>query len=728
MDLDALRHGNFSQLGEAVTDWEGMTKKLATLKENARNNLKAKADRASWAGVNARVSREFIDRTAQEFTDAHTQADTITNILKDTRSELVDYRTQLNEAIARGEKKNLTVVDTGHGTFTVTGNTRPDWASDPSGRTGATSQKDVDDLRDEIQRILSRATESDDSAAKALRLIVDQVEYGFSDAHYKDRDTAADAVEAADRLAKMAKHPDKMSARDIAEFNGYLEKFHNDPLFSEQFAKGLGGKGTLRFWTDMVNAHAGARGSELDSMEAMQRNLSMTLATASFSDSDDMKAWKAGLLKEMNTSFLSESRTPFQNPVGALGSQVLSSLMRQGQFDTEFLDEYRTKLFKQDKGAGDSNTDALWVKGYDHIDLVFGDGNGRDPLEGLFDALSHNPEAATHAFESKSDLDHMLGTTRYTDRGTSLGHALEAAVTGLGAGELNNAPPHTSAQVKIMANIMAAVADPDNGGLVTKTMGASFGHMAAAYMPEISRELGGPNSEKVFLSTSDKPSGLDKTDVVRFLCEVSSDPQGRAAIRYGESIYTDSLLEAHMADPSLFHGTRTQVIHDIAYNSGMIEGIVGRAVADSDIASSLEMEKQDNDAMAQQGEFFKAVLAAGVGVGAVALCPEGKFAEMGAGAGGGFFGQVASIAVDSMYDGRQQDGALDASLYRTGKDLNAMQDAVNQQAQWAVQEAIRKHHSGLPEDGTLDLVRNAANGGWHDSDTIMEDVKKRPSA
>ncbi|MFI9807925.1 hypothetical protein ACIHEJ_26770 [Streptomyces sp. NPDC052301] len=730
MDLDALRHGNFSQLGEAITDWEEMTKKLATLKEDAQKNLKGKADRASWNGVNAQVSREFIDKTAQEFADAHTQADTITNILKDTRGELVGYHTQLTEAISRGDKKNLTVIDTGHGTFSVTGNTRPDWASDPSGKTSATNQQDVDDLRDEIQRILSKATESDNSAAKVLRLLVDQTKYGFSDAAYKDRDTAADAVEAADKLAKMAKHPDKMSAKDIAEFNRYLEKYHNDPLFSERFAEGLGGKGTIQFWTDMVDAHAGARGSELKSMEELQKNLSMTLATASFSDSDAMKAWKSDLLKEMNTSFHPDSKVPSQlNPVGALGSQVISSLMRQGEFDTEFLDDYRTRLFKQDRGAGDSDTDALWVKGYDHIDLVFGSGNGRDPLDGLFDALSHNPEAATHAFESKADLDHMLNTTRYTDRGASLGHALEAAVTGLGAGELNSTPPHSSTQVKIMANIMAAVADPDNGGsLVTKAMGASFGHMAAAYMPEISRELGGPNSEKVFLTTSDSPAGLDKTDVVRFLTQVSNDAGGRAAIRYGESIYTDSLLEAHMADPSLFHGSQTQVIHDIAYNSGMIEGIVGRAVADSDVASSVEMEKQENDAMAQQGEFFKAVLAGGVGMGAVALCPEGKFAEMGAGAGGGFFGQVASIAVDAMYDGKQQEGALDSSLYRTGKDLNAMQDSVNQQAQWAVQEAMKKHHSTLPADGTLDLVRNAANDGWRDSDGIMEDVEKRPSA
>ncbi|MCZ0988793.1 hypothetical protein O1M54_29385 [Streptomyces diastatochromogenes] len=50
MDLDALRHGNFAKLGEAVTDWEQMTRKLADLQKDAENNLKAKADTAKWAG------------------------------------------------------------------------------------------------------------------------------------------------------------------------------------------------------------------------------------------------------------------------------------------------------------------------------------------------------------------------------------------------------------------------------------------------------------------------------------------------------------------------------------------------------------------------------------------------------------------------------------------------------------------------------------------------------
>ncbi|MFF6997681.1 hypothetical protein ACFY93_22350 [Streptomyces sp. NPDC008313] len=74
MDLDALRFGNFSKLGEAVTDWEQMARKLGELEKTADQDLLQKAVKARWAGVNAGVTREFVAKTAAEFADAHTQA------------------------------------------------------------------------------------------------------------------------------------------------------------------------------------------------------------------------------------------------------------------------------------------------------------------------------------------------------------------------------------------------------------------------------------------------------------------------------------------------------------------------------------------------------------------------------------------------------------------------------------------------------------------------------
>ncbi|MFF0780987.1 hypothetical protein [Streptomyces sp. NPDC003720] len=719
MDLDTLRHGNFAKLGEAVTDWEQMTKKLAGLQKDAENNLKAKADKANWQGLNATVSREFITRTAAEFADAHTQADSITRILSDTRGELIGYRTQLNDAIRRAADQNLTVVDTGDGTFSVTGNTRPDWASDPSGKTGVTDQKVVDAFCKEIEGILTKATQSDTSAAEALRLLVDQAKYGFSDASYADRDQAAKAVEAAKQLAKMAKKPADMSLDDIESFNRTMAKYHDDPLFAEKFATGLGAKGTLQFWTEMSFAHAGARGSELNTMKELQSNLGLTLATASFSDSDAMRDWKKDVVDERNTNFRAANSF---SPVGGLGSQVISSLMRKGQFDTEFLDDYRKELFKEDKAAGDSNTDDRWVKGYDALDLVFGDGNGRDPLEGLFEGLSHNPEAAEHAFESKADLDHMLGTTVYTDRGESLGRALQSAVTGVAENDFtSSAPPHSAGQVKIMANIMQAVADPDGGAnLVSKGLGESFGDMAAAYMPEISCAFKGPESETVFLTNSDSPRGLNVTDVTRFLSATSADPAGRAGIIYGESIYTGSLLEEHLSHPGHFDGDQKQVLNDIGRNAGIIEGIVGHSAANSEVAQSIQGEKNYNDALKAKGDFAKNwvnIAFTGLEV------PEHLGGELMGSVVGGGAGAVAGAAIDRLIDGQQASGAEDEGLYYSSKDLFAMRNSVGQQTIWSVDDALARHHVDLPKDEIDDSVGQAVNDGWKDADYYLNRSK-----
>ncbi|MFF6824018.1 hypothetical protein [Streptomyces longwoodensis] len=717
MDLDALRYGNFSQLGEAVTDWEQMTRKLAELMKAAQDDLKAKADKARWAGVNATVSREFVDRTAAEFADAHTQAGSITKILSDTRGELLDYRTQVNDAIERGAKRNLTVVDTGAGTFTVSGNTRPDWASDPGGGSGATDQQAVDDLRDEIQRILSKATESDNSAAKVLNLLVDQAKYGFSDAAYADRDSAARAVAAAEKLARAAKDPASMTLDDIAAFNRTMAKYNGDPLFAEQFARELGPKGTLQFWTEMTYAHAGARGSELDTMKALQKNLSLTLATASFSDSDAMQDWKRDLIAERNTNFRAGGAF---SPIGALGSQVLSSLMREGQYDTELLDDYREKLFKADKAAADAGTDDLWTKGYDALDVVFGDGNGRDPLEGLFDGLSHNPEAATHAFESKADLDHMLGTTRYTDRGASLGRALEAAVTGITQGDTQSvAPPHSAAQLQIMQNVMGAVAQPGGGDLVRTGLGSSLGNMAAAYMPEMSNALSGSGAESVFLTNSDDPGGLNHNvrDVTRFLSCVSEDPAGRAGIILGESLYTSGLIESHLADPTLFDGSHEQVLQDIGRNAGTIEGIVAHSVAEGKVHAAVEGETSYNEALKAKGDFAKTWISVGM---TFVQVPEGHGgAAMGAVVGGGA-GAVAGAAVDRLLDGQKMSGARDAALYESAGELYDSRESVNRLTQWAADETITHYHVDVPRQATMDTIRVAVNEGWDEGSHFLD--------
>ncbi|MFF2192743.1 hypothetical protein [Streptomyces sp. NPDC058157] len=168
MDLDALRSADFSKLATAVGDWTAMAKKLWELEHDARGDLGGKAAKAGWAGVNATVTREFITKTAKEFADAATEATSIANILRDTHGELVEYKARLDEAVRRGLEKNLTVVGTGGCGFTVTMSVHPDRAAG-GGTTPEHTEAEAIALRDEVQRILEGATESDPSPPPSAR-------------------------------------------------------------------------------------------------------------------------------------------------------------------------------------------------------------------------------------------------------------------------------------------------------------------------------------------------------------------------------------------------------------------------------------------------------------------------------------------------------------------------------------------------------------------------------
>ncbi|MEU7280688.1 hypothetical protein AB0A69_18150 [Streptomyces sp. NPDC045431] len=725
MDLEALRNANFSALSTAIGDWATVVKNLTTLEKRAQDDMKAKADRATWTGVNATVSRTFISKTAGEFSDALAQATSIHNILKDTHDELVGYRDQLRKAIDDGfEKDKLSVSGEKGGRFRVEVTGQPA----PPG-----SEQKAEALRDTIQRILTQATTSDSTAAGALRALAEQADYGFSGATYGDRDSAADAMKAADAMAKLAKDATKMSPEEFAEFQRTVAKYKDDELFAAQFASKLGGKATLQFWNDVAEIHAGARGDELKQLQSFQKDLSITLATATLSDAEGMQQWKKSVLDEATTAFRNNSIEPMRVN-GALGYQVMSSLMHHGKYDSEFLDAYGKQLMKKDMSTAANpvgmGTNDLWEAGT-VTDLVFGKDNGADPVTGFMKALSHNPEAALNTFGDKEVFEHTVQSIRYTDRDGAVAHALEAAVTGYGDGEkATDVRPHSKAQVALMQQVMHAVAQPETGAqLVNKATGESFGDMAAAYMPEISRSLSGQGAESIFWSNSQDPGGLDKLDVTRFLYETARDPMGRAAIIVGESVYTASSLEAHVAQPERFSGKTEDAVRAISTNAGIIEGIVGHSVADAKIAGDLDAEKEANAALKTKGDVVKSILSAGVGVGTVALVGTSPAVAATAAAVSGFFGGISGMAVDRIIDMQQLDGALDQALYDSGGKLNEAQESANVQTQESAVNAIKEHGSKeLTEDATRNMIREQIQAGWNLSDGMLEDSHARPAA
>ncbi|MFK4207634.1 hypothetical protein [Streptomyces sp. NPDC030920] len=648
MDLDSLRFANFSDLDTAITDWEQMVIKLKALQGDAKDDLKAKSDKASWAGENATVTRAFVDRTAGEFSDAHTQAETITKILTDTRGELVGYRTQLNAAIHRGTQKNLTVMDTGEGSFTVIMNIHPDRAAKDTTLPEHT-QQDVDTFRDEIQNILKKATESDTSAAKVLTLIVDQAKYGFSDASYSDRDSAAKVVAEAEKVAQILKtDPHDVTLTELNTLNTTLATHKNDPLFAERFATQVEPRKVLEFYAGIADPYQGyaTDRARIEQAKRLQKNLGITLGTATLSDSDTMERWERQMVK------LGPDRLGIDDANDPTGFGVMSNLMRFGDYDDQFLNDYGDKLIAYDKERNVKDM-SPWINNWNQGDLNFYGKNdrGRDPMTGFMEALGHNPDASTQFFaqpdgagatvDKESEVnDHLKylakdriwlpdatlgGDSKVIAGHDSLGHALEAATTGYAsdADPMADKDPmmpgsrdhRTAATAGVMEQVAFLYGSEDGPKMLHEQsqLADSLGKMGAAYIDDIDYSLSGvgdsAKDDGTFPAKYGGRANFGNQGAIDFLSVLGQDETSHGVVSAAQHLYTLSALDAFPATSE----ANIDNAHDALTTGADARGILDHSRVQQAAETYKDDAEQANKSLGRSGDWVK--LGAGVVVG-----------------------------------------------------------------------------------------------------------------
>ncbi|MFF9201219.1 hypothetical protein ACF1AE_05230 [Streptomyces sp. NPDC014986] len=722
MELDTLRDADFKLLDDAVEDWSTLVRSLGDLKKDAEDDLRKGANNADWAGVNAKVSKEFIGKTAGEFVDAHTQAKSIYEILSDTVGELKGYHRQLVDALDGGRKKNLTVI--GHeGGFTVTTNAPPEArrAMDQD------SKGDITALRDEIQGILDKATESDNSARTVLQALVDQSKTGFSDAGYADRDSAAEALKQADQLAALAKkNPDDLTVKDFDRINAGLKKYAGDDLFAERFATALGPKKTLEFWAGLSDPHRGnweLGRDRLEQFDDLQRNLGTTLANATQSDTAAMADWKRTMIDVGDKPI-------YGNHGGPMGFQVMSNLMRTGDYDDRFLKDYGTKLMATERkftGNGE-HANTAWHSGpmAPRLNRI-GEDSGVDPLTGYLKGLSNSPDAATEFFNqqfvSKDDPDNPFerdtdddgkngkvslsnfqylfeerewpqesdskGDDLHTGQ-NNLALALEAATTGHPAGEMptDDTPAHSAEQAKLMESIVRSVSEKPSRLTENSYMSDSMGQIAAEYMPDINLQLHpGDAGERELFPIAGSAANPSEQDVTRFLYTVGRNPEGYAAVNLGQHSYTTHLMQHHFQNPGSYapdanfpqSESLKQGIEQIAMTAGQIEGIIGAGRAYEGELEGGAKDAEYNAALENAGSWGGTVIGIGVGLGTASAT----------GPGGVIAGEVAGTAAEEIIGAITAGSMKDSSdevIYRNGSDFQDTRDSTYR----LVEEAARK--------------------------------------
>ncbi|MCX4484411.1 hypothetical protein OG890_10665 [Streptomyces anulatus] len=758
MDLDALRFGNFATLDEAVSDWGLLVRNLAQLKKQAEDGLRKAANSADWAGLNAQVTKEFVGKTAGEFADAHTQANTISKILTDTRDELRQHKKDVEEAISRGAKKNLTVVDNGGGGFTVTMNIHPDRAAKGTS-VPEHDQSHVTALRDEVQGILKKATESDTSASKVLTAIANQSTMGFSDASYKDRDSAVEAVQAAEDLAKIAaKNPEDLTAADFDKINNGLDKYKNDPLFAERFATQLGPKKTLEFWQGIndpaVNPHVGRE--RLDKLDDLQRNLGLTLAAATQSDSADMTSWKGNMIK------LGEQPIG-RDGGGPMGFQVMSNLMRTGDYDDQFLKSYGNKLMETERkltGNGEHENMAWQHRGPDPWLNRIGEDSGDDPLTGYLKGLSNSPDAATDFFNqeyvSKEDSPferdtdgngkngkiplsnfqylfeerewpqetNFKGDDDNTGRNT-LALALEAATTGHPAGELPtvDTPAHNEGQTKLFESIVASVADDNERLTKHNYMTDSIGQITSEYLPDINRAMTNDSdgeTDKLF-PVAGSSATLNHRDVNALLLTVGQNPEGYAAVEVANKQYMANLMDYHM-NPDLpadkVYSKDTEfAVREIAHGSGEVSGTLAMGRQEAVAGEAEEKDKKYEQSVGQWKNAISGGIGTGIGVGTSFVA-----SPVGGAVAGGVASTASSMILESLFkdaEGKAKDdaGPVMGELWESGVEKNS------EYTEQAVEAAAKAHGRDDLMDNSIDeKARRATQDGFLAAGTSTEQM------
>ncbi|MET9861342.1 hypothetical protein ABZY93_18870 [Streptomyces smyrnaeus] len=714
MDLDALLGAKFTSLGDAVSDWRQMRDKLDTLAADARSQLRNRAKKADWAGVNSDVTRPFIDKTVGEIEDAHTQAESIYNILKDTCAELTRYRDSLEFKIAEADWQHIRVKDTGNGSFEVRAK---DGANVP--------QPTLDRFRDDIADLLKKATKSDSTAKDALYALVDQSKYGFSDARYKDRDEAAKALEDAERAAELAKDPAM-----AAELNRLLKDHKGDSLFAERFATKLGPKGTLDYWLTVNDPSRAQQGD----LEELQKNLSMTLAQATQSDSPAMDRWERAVIK-------AGPGVVGKEPGGPVGFQVMSNLMRYGDYDDTFLSKYGTRLVAEDKRRSDGGEDPGWDTDNSYGLNPNGPDGGLDPMTGYMKGLARSPDAATDFLtegpSEKTNFHYLFndrewpkeygagGEELHTGK-NYLAQAIAAGTTGTPVGEPipKDLPPHNEQQAKLFEDVVHTIAKDDGKLTDNGYMSDSFGKMTAHYLPDINRAISDDaygDTPKLYPLTGAQANPSHQ-DVTRFLFTLGQNPEGYAMVELGQKQYAANLMDYHLdpdlpADKRLIQTSESpeHAIRRISEQSGEISGTLAAGRQEAVLGPANEKDESFTHALAQRKNLVSGAIGTGIGVGTTFVASPVAGATTAAAAS-----TASSMILEEIFQANETGSKEDVGYVAGGK-WEATQDEqvkINQRAARLASDAQNSPY----QDDVAEWARNGTADGFGKAHTNLEQM------
>jgi hypothetical protein len=435
-----------------------------------------------------------------------------------------------------------------------------------------------------------------------------------------------------------------------------------------------------------------------------------------------------------------------------MGFQVMSNLMRTGDYDDQFLKDYGTELMETERkltGNGEYGNRA-WQPGTSPWLNRMGEDSGADPLTGYLKGLSNSPDAATDFFNqdfiSKDDPDNPFerdtdddgnkgkvtlsnfqylfeerewpaerdreGDDLHTGK-NNLALALEAATTGHPAGEIptEDTPAHNDGQTRLFEAIVASIADDNTRLTESGYMSDSIGQIASEYLPDINRATTevDPHPDK---GDTDKREAwerikklypvygsaaeLEHDEVARFLFAVGQNPQGYAAIEVGQKKYMGDLMEYHL-NPDLPESQRPHhdlelTVRSIARHSGDVSGVLAMGRNEAVASEAVKSDEEYDHSMAQWKNVISGTVGTGVGVGTSYIATP----AVGAGVGGAA-GTVTSVVLEELFQDAEG-SAKDSAGPKIGENWQNGRVISMEYTRRAASEAARMYKLQHPGD------------------------------
>ncbi|MFC9068576.1 hypothetical protein [Streptomyces harbinensis] len=686
LGFEELFNAPLDELRKARDSWDEQVQRLTELQEPAEN-MAGQARSASWEGENASVTVPHVFAQAGQFEAALLQATSLRNICRDGYHRLKGYQDRLGELIDEAAADGVHVSGSGRVDARL---------SEVDGETRRIRQQRALEVSQSIESVLQSATDADQSIAQALRDAKGTDPYAFNPVEYANLSQAETAYADAQHFIELAERGSELTDDELRTFSWLAEYYADDPVFAERVTLALGAEGTLRLWADLSSGNWHPNSERWQIMDGLQTNLGNLLGTATRSDSVAMGEWEQDMLG------LGEQ--PING--GPRGYQVMSALMRDGEYETEFLLDYGEALmnFEMEFVAGYGGSDPVlggsgapnWRLWHSDTRLNFGDADdfGQDPVVGYMSALSHNPEASTAFFAAPEGFDPSDRESEISRRLAYLsqertwwtspdafvpeaigihpivGEALVAATTGISPEMLDPEAMEeggfgdyrTADTARVMDQVMHLYGTLDPELLSSQPeMSTALGFMTGMYMDDINYAVSGMGDEKnaehadIFATSYGDTLESGRYSTIRFLSVIGKDETAYESATLLQHVYMLGKLDEFPPTDSDNFISGSQIL----MAGGEVRGILDHARAEQVAADYVGDSAAAQAALASSAEWKGAAVGAAVGAGvAFVTAPftgglSGFLVPIGADMGGEFLSTFFEGFID---DGSDSDG------------------------------------------------------------------------